>query len=243
VFAAAKSSVGTSPTSPSLSSPPSAIGFGRTSLHQFSIHSFQATEIYHRSTIGWRGPISRQLVKAHAIFLRYQMTSSAQSPEQHVINLGRSEGEEITMAFRLIPACPEGFLMGSRGYRSTEEPIHRVVITQDFWMGETPVTQAQFAAWNRATGIRHKNHFEGKPNLPAESMTWHHATGYCSWLTAQHASQLPNGHRFASLPAEAHWEYACRGGTHTEYHTGDGVGALRQAGCAANSIFGYSAAL
>jgi formylglycine-generating enzyme required for sulfatase activity len=136
----------------------------------------------------------------------------------------------VTMAFRRIPACPEGFLMGSRGYRSNEEPIHRVVIGEDFWMGETPVTQAQFGDWTRATRIKHKNFFNGKPKHPAENMTWQQAHEYCGWLTAQQGSQLPTEHRFASLPTEAHWEYACRGGTHTEYHTGDGVVALRQAG-------------
>ena len=75
------------------------------------------------------------------------------------------------MAFRLIPACPEGFLMGSRGYDTTEEPINRVVVAEDFWLGETPVTQAQFAIWTRELGIDHKNYFEGHPTHPAESMT------------------------------------------------------------------------
>jgi formylglycine-generating enzyme required for sulfatase activity len=120
--------------------------------------------------------------------------------------------------------------MGSRGYDASEEPVHRVVIEEDFWLAETPVTQAQFAIWTRELGIDHKNHFEGHPTHPAESMTWRHANEYCDWLTAQHGSQLPIGHRFASLPTEAHWEYACRGGTCTEYYTGDGSVALRQAG-------------
>ena len=157
------------------------------------------------------------------------MISSAKSLERHVIRLGRSEDQDITMAFRLIPACPEGFLMGSRGYDSTEEPINRVVVAEDFWLGETPVTQAQFAIWKRELGIDHKNYFEGHPTHPAESMTWRQAIEYCDWLTAQHASQLPSGHRFASLPTEAHWENACRGGPSTEYYTGDGAVALSQA--------------
>ena len=43
--------------------------------------------------------------------------------------------------------------MGSRGWRSDEEPIHRVVISDDFWLGETPVTQAQFAVWTQSEDI------------------------------------------------------------------------------------------
>lgn len=36
------------------------------------------------------------------------------------------------LLFRLIPACPEGFLMGSRGNFADEEPMHRVCIPQEF---------------------------------------------------------------------------------------------------------------
>jgi len=56
------------------------------------------------------------------------------------------------MAFQLIPAGE--FWMGSFGERNpSEEPRHRVVISEPFWMGETPVTQEQFAIWTRARGI------------------------------------------------------------------------------------------
>ena len=155
------------------------------------------------------------------------MTSEAKSKcERHVLTL---EGS-ITLPFRLIPACPEGFLMGSRGYSANEEPMHRVVIPEDFWMAETPVTQAQFAVWTQQARIDHKNHHAGPVDLPAENMTWQQAIDYCRWLTENFAEQLPEQCRCASLPTEAHWEYACRAGTHTEYYTGDGTTALHGAG-------------
>jgi formylglycine-generating enzyme required for sulfatase activity len=137
----------------------------------------------------------------------------------------------VEMTFNRIEACGgQGFLMGSRGYYSWEEPIHRVIIPDDFWMGETPVTQAQFAVWTKKKKVKHTNHFAGNPNHPAESMTWHQASDFCNWLTELYGKQLPAKHPIATLPTEAHWEYACRAGTTTEYCTGDGEVALREAG-------------
>ncbi len=154
------------------------------------------------------------------------MNGLVQAIDQAIIRLN----EQTTMTFVPIPACPEGFLMGSRGYRATEEPIHRVVIEEDFWMAQTPLTQAQFAAWTSSEGIEHKNRFQGKPDHPAESMTWHQASEYCDWLTKKFDDQFPSEPRFATLPTEAHWEYACRAGTDTEYYSGDGEAALHQSG-------------
>ena len=148
----------------------------------------------------------------------------------------------VSMWFVNVPACPEGFLMGGRGQDADAEPIHRVAIHRvaipedfcpdedDFWLGETAVTQAQFDVWTQATGHSHAHHFKGKPDHPAENLTWHEAMEFCGWLTETCAKQFPKGFCFAELPCEAQWEYACRGGTATEYHTGDGEAALREAG-------------
>jgi formylglycine-generating enzyme required for sulfatase activity len=146
--------------------------------------------------------------------------------ERHVITLA----DGVTMAFRCILACPEGFLMGSRGYNPNEEPIHRVLIPEPFWMAETPVTQAQFGVWTQRVGIEHKNFHNGSGDLPAESMTWHQANDFCMWLAENYKKALPDDALFATLPCEAHWEYSCRGNTATEHHSGDGEAALKDVG-------------
>ncbi|HEY3856312.1 MAG TPA: formylglycine-generating enzyme family protein [Verrucomicrobiae bacterium] len=132
------------------------------------------------------------------------------------------------MALRLVPAGM--FRMGSRGYSPSEEPIHRVRISEPFWMAETPVTQAQFALWTRAEKIEHTNHFDGRPEHPAESMDWRQAVSFCDWLTRVKAKDFPEGFHRACLPTEAEWEHACRAGTETEYYTGDGDAAMAGAG-------------
>jgi len=128
---------------------------------------------------------------------------------------------EIGMTFCWIP--PGEFRMGSRNGDSDEQPVHRVVFEDGFWLGQTPITQRQYA-------VRfpdHQNGFPGRDEHPAESMTWHDARRYCQWL---HEHRLDDPGWVADLPTEARWEYACRAGTDTDYHTGDGEQSLRWAG-------------
>lgn len=153
------------------------------------------------------------------------------------------DGVEFTFCY--IPACTDGFLMGDQlgnGYLD-EKPVHRVVIPQPFWMLQTPVTQSQFLVWTQTREYHrefkepHRNSHRSStgeilPKHPAENVTWRQAKGYCDWLTEKlhnHAT-YPDGMKLVRLPYEAEWEYACRGGTSTEYWNGDGVSALAQVG-------------
>lgn len=154
------------------------------------------------------------------------MNKPTHTVEHHTMKLSDS----VSMRFCRIPACPEGFLMGSRGFDANEEPIHRVVIPEPFWMAETPVTQAQFAVWTQQAGIKHRNYHRDSDDLPAESMSWYQANDFCMWLTDNFKNAIPNVTLFATLPCEAHWEYACRGNAVTEYHSGDGAAALKDVG-------------
>jgi formylglycine-generating enzyme required for sulfatase activity len=96
------------------------------------------------------------------------------------------------------------------------QPVHDVTITQDFWMGATEVTQAEYQA---LMGVN-PSLFSG-PNLPVERVSWNYANAYCTALTAQEMAlgNLAAGHEYR-LPTEAEWEYACRAGTTTEFNVG-----------------------
>ncbi len=118
--------------------------------------------------------------------------------------------------------------MGSRSGYPDEQPVHRVVISNGFWLGETPVTQRQYALYRS----EHRNGFPGNPDHPAENLTWHDAVSFCEWLSERlrRSDEYPEGMGCVRLPLEAEWEYACRGGTESDYHSGDREAALRRAG-------------
>jgi formylglycine-generating enzyme required for sulfatase activity len=119
-----------------------------------------------------------------------------------------------------LVAIPAGsFRMGSprgeEGRSDDEGPRHRVNL-DGFWMGQTPITQAQ---WRRVMGTN-PSHSQGlradRDQWPVEMVNWNAAMAFCDKL-----SQLTG--RCYSLPSEAQWEYACRAGTTTPFHFGGTV--------------------
>lgn len=139
----------------------------------------------------------------------------------------------VSMVFQVIG--PDCFHMGSRRNSYDEEPVHAVHIATPFYLGRYPVTQAEFDVWIHAERPTNGYAFPDEPRRPAENVSWNQAMRFCAWLTEMRPARLPDGYK-ATLPTEAQWEFACRAGTDTEYHTGDGNAALDAAGwCEANA--------
>ena len=122
--------------------------------------------------------------------------------------------------------CPPGtFTMGSpaseegRRYHETQ---HQVTLTKGFWLGETPVTQAQ---WRSVMGNNPSN-WKGD-DLPVETVSWNDCQAFVQKANARFGGA-------ARLPTEAEWEYACRAGTTTPFSWGD---ALNGGGANCNGNF------
>lgn len=96
------------------------------------------------------------------------------------------------------------FLMGATAEQPVadddEKPSHIVLLTNDYYIGETEITQE---VWENVMGSNPAT-IKGE-NLPVESISWEDAHRFCERLTAI------TGYTFR-LPTEAEWEYAARGG-------------------------------
>ena len=125
------------------------------------------------------------------------------------------------------------FTMGARdgGNAALGEKEHRVTLTRDFYIGKTEVTQAQYQAVMGYNPSHHKG-----DDLPVEQVDWNDAMKFCEKLNQM--GKAPEGWKF-TLPTEAQWEYAARGGNKSRGYKYSGSGDLDEvAWYRANSRYG-----
>ena len=164
---------------------------------------------------------------------------------------GRPTGTIDWADIRFVYVHKGRFLMGSRKDNKLaddqEKEQHTVEIAQDYWIGQFPVTNEQFAkfiesakfqtlaeiegGWNpekseytKGYDWRHplgpKDSFEKKLDHPVVQVNWHDALAFCDWLNQVKDVNLPKGYTFR-LPAEAEWEKAARGEYANEWPWGN----------------------
>jgi formylglycine-generating enzyme required for sulfatase activity len=124
--------------------------------------------------------------------------------------------------------------------RETQHPVK----VSDFYMAIHPVTVGQFEIfsmetnyktdadkdggsflwtgrkWKKKAGVNWRCDVKGEEQLdnqhPVIHVSWNDASEYCQWLSKKSNTTF-------RLPTEAEWEYACRAGTSTPFHTGDNL--------------------
>ena len=142
------------------------------------------------------------------------------------------DGVVTSIGVRLKRISAGSFQMGSPSSehkRDDDERQHRVTIANDFLLGATEITQAQ---WRSVMGSNPSS-FKGD-ELPVERVSWLDAVEFCNRLSEREGLrpayrisgddvnwiETSNGYR---LPTEAEWEYACRAGTTTPFSFGNNI--------------------
>lgn len=109
------------------------------------------------------------------------------------------------VSFKMVRVEHGSFTMGAANSNLDERPMHRVTLTSDYYIGETQVTQE---LWKAVMGNNPSKHIGY--NHPVDAVSWDDCQTFIRKLNLRLAEQLA-GKRF-SLPTEAEWEYAARGG-------------------------------
>lgn len=128
------------------------------------------------------------------------------------------------MEFAAVPGgC---FQMGcddpAAGCQGDEGPVREVCV-DDFWMGRTEVTRAEWRRFVEAEeyagegidfiGCSGMSDGSGAGDEPVRCVSWFEANAFARWLSAE------TGETFR-LPTEAEWEYAARSGGEDQRYAG-----------------------
>ena len=128
------------------------------------------------------------------------LSSSSSSPSGNTITIPVKNGISIEMVKVEAGSFNMGATPEMQAPYEVEKPVHRVTLTNNYYIGKYEVTQA---LWQAVMGSN-PSHFKGD-DLPVEQVSWNDCQDFISKLNAM------TGKRFR-LPSEAEWEYAARGG-------------------------------
>ncbi|MFH1137461.1 MAG: SUMF1/EgtB/PvdO family nonheme iron enzyme, partial [Pseudomonadota bacterium] len=131
---------------------------------------------------------------------------------------GQTFTNTIGQKFVLLPFGT--FMMGSpesEQDRSSNERLHSVTISRDFYLQTTEVAQGQW----RAVMVDNPSEFKDcGDDCPVGQVSWEDAQAFVARLNAQEGTDKYR------LPTEAEWEYGARAGSGAAYCFGDDVSRL-----------------
>lgn len=147
--------------------------------------------------------------------LGLELEPSVIATEAEAPMIGSPFREPVT-GIRFVWVPGGRFQMGGTKYPD-EQPVHWVRVSP-FWLGETPVTNAQYATFLESTGAEEPAYWRDRrfsdPEQPVVGVSWPEARSFCAWLSERVAGTI-------RLPSEAQWEFAARGTDGREFPWGN----------------------
>ena len=146
-----------------------------------------------------------------------------------ILSLAAGTVRTNSIGMELVYIPPGEFIMGSENGKEDEKPVHKVTISNGFWMSKYQVTQGQWESVTGETIHQQRDKCINSSRMGADAwslkgvgtsypmyfISWEEASEFVRRLNEKNDS-LEYG-----LPTEAQWEYSARAGTTTDYAFGD----------------------
>ena len=100
-----------------------------------------------------------------------------------------------SVGIKMIKIPAGSFMMGSNSGQWDEVPVHKVNISEPFFISKTEITTKQFEEFEKDHRFSDEKYAIG--------VSWYEANEFCKWLSKKEGKNY-------RLPTEAEWEYVCR---------------------------------
>ena len=168
----------------------------------YAIYSPKDSDLF-AAEASWLIPDTRYYYRS---FLRIDSLYEYGPAKSFTTAPGSASTETLTVngvSYRLVAVEGGTFWMGCDSTYDNEKPMHQVTLSS-YHIGQTEVTQQ---LWEAVMGTN-PSEFRGD-SLPVEKVSWEDCQAFIQKLNQQ------TGKTFR-LPTEAEWEYAARGGRHSQ---------------------------
>ena len=149
---------------------------------------------------GQTASISGSLTSSTSSSTANTLSSSGSSLSGNALTIPVKNGINIEMVKVEAGSFKMGATPEMQAPYEVEKPVHRVTLTNNYYIGKYEVTQA---LWKIVMGSNPSN--SKGDNLPVENVSWNNCQKFISKLNKL------TGKSFR-LPTEAEWEFAARGG-------------------------------